>query len=151
PGGPGAGPDRGHVLLLRRAGPAQGAIGRPRGAVLTMPVTIRVPVAWLNLTHNKRRFLLSVLGISFAVVLMLVELGFWRALLDSQTALINRVEGDLFVVSSSLTSITDLQSFPLARLDSVRGVAGVESAQPLYLRYLVWKNRNAPGGQGPDA
>ena len=39
-----------------------------------MRLTSRVPLAWMNLTHSSRRFFLSVLGISFAVVLMLVWL-----------------------------------------------------------------------------
>ena len=61
----------------------------------------RVPLAWLNLTHSKLRFLVSVLGITFAVVLMFVQLGFWRALLDSQTALINKLDADLVLVRQS--------------------------------------------------
>src|SRR5262249_34401668 len=81
-----------HGRALRRARPAQGAIGRPRGAVLIMRISRRVPVAWLNLAHKKGRFVLSVLGISFAVVLMFVQLGFWRALLDSQTAILRAVD-----------------------------------------------------------
>jgi putative ABC transport system permease protein len=103
----------------------------------------RVPLAWLNLTHSARRFLLSVLGISFAVVLMLVELGFWRALLDSQTALVQDVDADLIVVSASMSTITDGQSFPRGRLQQARAVVGVAGSQPLYVRYFpfVWKNR----------
>ncbi|MFL5342672.1 MAG: ABC transporter permease DevC [Gemmataceae bacterium] len=112
-----------------------------------MPLTKRVPVAWLNLTHSVRRFLLSVLGISFAVVLMLVELGFWRALLDSQTALINSVDADLFLVPASMSTITDGQTLPLTRIDQARAVPGVGWAQPLYLRDFpfVWKNREDVG------
>ena len=35
-----------------------------------------VPLAWRNLTHDKRRFAVSLTGIAFAVLLMFVELGF---------------------------------------------------------------------------
>jgi putative ABC transport system permease protein len=111
-----------------------------------MRYSIRVPLAWLNLTHSARRFVLSVLGISFAVVLMFVELGFWRALLDSQTALLSKVDADLIIISASSSTITDPQTFPLDRIEQARAVAGVESAQPLYVRYspFVWKNRDYP-------
>lgn len=103
----------------------------------------RVPLAWLNLTHSKRRFLVSVVGISFAVLLMFVELGFWRALLDSQTAILRTTDADLFLVSASTSTITDAQAFPLARLEQARAVPGVAWAQPLYIRYFpfMWKNQ----------
>ena len=82
-----------------------------------MRFTRRVPVAWLNLTHSLRRFLLSVFGISFAVVLMFVELGFWRALLDSQTALLSKLDADLVLVSVASSTITDTQAFPIERIE----------------------------------
>ncbi len=115
-----------------------------------MRLVRRVPVAWLNLTHNKARFVLSVLGISFAVVLMFVQLGFWRALLDSQTAILRAVDGDLFVVSVTMSTITDTLAFPRARLDQARAVPGVAAARPIYIRYspFIWKNQQLIG---PDA
>jgi putative ABC transport system permease protein len=107
----------------------------------------QVPVAWLNLTHNKARFLLSILGISFAVVLMFVQLGFWRALLDSQTAILRAVDADLFLISTTMSTITDTQAFPRPRLDQARAVPGVVAARPIYIRYspFVWKNRELTG------
>jgi putative ABC transport system permease protein len=110
-----------------------------------MRLSSRVPLAWRNLIHSKLRFLVSVLGITFAVVLMLIQLGFWRALLDSQTALLNKMDADLVLVSTSLSTITNPESFPLDRVRQARAVAGVVSSQPLYLRYFpfMWKNRDA--------
>ena len=43
----------------------------------------RTPLAWCNLTHDRVRFGLFVLGITFAVVLMFVQLGFRNALLHA--------------------------------------------------------------------
>src|SRR5262245_44647112 len=112
-----------------------------------MRLARRVPIAWLNLTHSKARFFLSVMGISFAVVLMFVQLGFWRALLDSQTAILRAVDGDLFIVSATMSTITDTISFPRARLDQARAVPGIAAARPIYIRYspFVWKNRELIG------
>ncbi|MCX7702323.1 MAG: ABC transporter permease DevC [Gemmataceae bacterium] len=102
----------------------------------------RIPVAWLNLTHHKPRFVLSILGISFAVVLMLVQVGFWRALMDSQTAMIRMLDADIFIISSTMSTITDIESFPQDRIDQARGVEGVAAARPFYIRYFpfVWRN-----------
>ncbi len=60
-----------------------------------------VPLAWRNLTHDKRRFAVSVMGIGFAVLLMFVELGFWNAMLDAAVSLLAQCKGDLVIVSKA--------------------------------------------------
>ena len=52
-------------------------------AVDILPKTRFVPLAWRNLVDNKRRLLRSSAGIGFAVLLMLVQLGFERAFFDA--------------------------------------------------------------------
>jgi hypothetical protein len=42
-----------------------------------------VPLAWRNLVANKQRLLRSATGIGFAVLLMLMQLGFEQAFFDS--------------------------------------------------------------------
>ena len=40
---------------------------------------MKIPLAWRNLTHNKRRLCLSLAGIGFVVLLMFMEVGFENA------------------------------------------------------------------------
>jgi putative ABC transport system permease protein len=47
----------------------------------------RTPLAWRSITHDKKRFALSIAGIMFATILMFVQLGFLNAVFDSQVAL----------------------------------------------------------------
>jgi putative ABC transport system permease protein len=103
-------------------------------------MTTRTPLAWLNLTHDRRRFALSLAGVGFAVVLMFIEMGFYNALLDATVALIDRFDADLVLVSASKTSLQALGTVPRRRLAQARGVAGVESVRPLYLERIrsVW-------------
>jgi putative ABC transport system permease protein len=56
----------------------------------------------------------------------------------------------LFLVSPTMTTITDTQAFPRPRLDQARAVPGVAAARPIYIRYFpfIWKNREMIG---PDA
>ncbi len=114
--------------------------------------TNRVPVAWLNLTQHKARFVLSILGISFAVVLMFVQVGFWRALMDSQTAIIRMLDADVFLMSSTMSTITDIENFPRDRVDQARMVPGVAAARPFYVRYFpfVWRNTGSFAEQVPE-
>ena len=93
----------------------------------------RTPLAWRNLSHDPVRFALFLAGVVFAVVLMFVQLGFRGALLDSQTALHARVDADLILVNPLRASLPMRETLPLRRVVQARGVAGVASAEPLYI------------------
>ena len=43
----------------------------------------RIPLAWLQLAHEPLRLFAATAGIAFAVILMLMQLGFEDALLSS--------------------------------------------------------------------
>ncbi len=66
-----------------------------------LPNTRFVPLAWRNLLSNKRRLLRSSAGIGFAVLLMLVQLGFERAFFDASLGVVRQLDGDLFVMRAS--------------------------------------------------
>ena len=37
---------------------------------------MKIPLAWLNLWHDKTRSLVAIAGVAFAVILILMQLGF---------------------------------------------------------------------------
>src|SRR5205807_8207663 len=102
----------------------------------------RTPLSWLNLTHNKGRFALSLAGVGFAVVLMFVEAGFYNALLDSTVALIDHFDADLVVVSKVKTTLQAWGGAPRRRLAQALAVPGVADVTPLYLEGVrsVWRS-----------
>ena len=106
------------------------------------PPRRRIPLAWRNLTENRWRLAAYVGGTAFAVVLMMVELGFRNALLDNMVAVIRALDGDLFVVNRERYMISQPVPFPARRLDLARGAPGVESVSPLYLETedTAWRN-----------
>ena len=59
----------------------------------------RTSLAWSSLVHDRRRLFGSVSGVAFAVVLMLTELGFFYAIQDSSTLVVDAMAGDLLLVS----------------------------------------------------
>jgi putative ABC transport system permease protein len=101
-----------------------------------------VPLAWRNLTANKRRLLRSGGGIGFAVLLMLMQLGFERAFFDSSLQVIRGLDGDIFLQSAHKYQFATQDPFPAAELAAARQVPGVASARPLYADWydLFWKN-----------
>jgi len=101
-----------------------------------------VPLAWRNLVSNKRRLVRSSAGIGFAVLLMLVQLGFERAFFDASLAVIRQLDGDLFVLSATKYRFSAKDPFSRRTLYDAAGVRGVASARPLYGEWqgFLWKN-----------
>ncbi|MGH7170996.1 MAG: ABC transporter permease DevC [Gemmataceae bacterium] len=130
------------MLAVRPAGFTKGEDRRPRGPVLTCAFFSRVPLAWLNLAHDKVRLVVRVLGVAFAVLLMFVELGFWNALLDASVELIQQFNGELIVVSKARYALTIKEPFTTRRLAQAREVPGVRAAYAVYLEYAAsfWKD-----------
>ena len=103
---------------------------------------LHVPLAWLNLTHDRRRFVLFSLGIALAVVLIFVEYGFRNSLLDSNVLLIQKLNADLVVVSGRRAALPFRETFARHRLSQISGVPGVHSVYPLYMEYYLSPLRN---------
>jgi putative ABC transport system permease protein len=53
----------------------------------------KIPLAWLQLSHEKIRLLVAIAGISFADILMFMQLGFRDALFDSAVKFHTNVNG----------------------------------------------------------
>jgi putative ABC transport system permease protein len=101
----------------------------------------RTPLAWYNLTHNKRRLAVALAGVTFAVVLMFVEWGFRNAMLDSTVALIDHINGDLLIVHKRSYSLVAPEPFSRQRLFQALAVEGVKESHPIYIEYGAnWLN-----------
>jgi len=99
-----------------------------------------VPLAWRNVTANKRKFALSVAGVTFAVLLMFAELGFLTGVIDGQVRLISKLSGDLVLVSTSKANMFVAQPFPRERLQQAAGHPDVLLVSPVYLAVgISWK------------
>ncbi len=100
----------------------------------------RTPLGWLQLSHEKGRFLVALAGIAFADVLMFMQLGFQSALFDSNTRLHSSMVADIFLISPQARNLANMSSFTRRRLFQAMDVPGVKSAEPMYVNFLDWKN-----------
>ena len=91
-----------------------------------------VPLAWRNLVANKRRLFRSSAGIAFAALLMMVQLGFEQGFFDASLSAVRALDGDLFISSAYKYRFGTRDPIDHAELDTVRGIAGIASAAPLY-------------------
>ena len=107
-----------------------------------LPDTRSVPLAWRNLVASKRRLIRSIAGIGFAVLLMLVQLGFERGFFDASLGMVRQLDGELFILRATKYRFGSEDPFPAADLDPVRNFAGVTSVVSLYATWqkLFWKD-----------
>ncbi|MBT9311523.1 ABC transporter permease DevC [Leptothoe kymatousa] len=100
----------------------------------------RIPLAWLNLIHDRRRFATSLAGVGFAVLLMFMFNGFMNALYDSQLQLLNRFNGEVIIVNRLRTNMFVPRAFARRRLYQARAFDGVQNAYAVYISEVNWKN-----------
>jgi putative ABC transport system permease protein len=101
---------------------------------------MKIPLAWLQLSHEKIRLLVAIAGISFADILMFMQLGFSDALFESAVVFHANVKGDVFLISPQSTSLVTMKTFSARRLQQARSLDSVESINPIYLDFRIWKN-----------
>jgi putative ABC transport system permease protein len=102
---------------------------------------MRTPLAWSNLTYERRRLLTAIAGVAFAVLLMFMFRGFENALYDSQVQLLKVLNGEIIVVNRLKYTMFIPAQFARRRLYQAQAFDGVEAAYPLYIRDgAAWKN-----------
>ncbi|NMG06488.1 ABC transporter permease DevC [Brasilonema sp. UFV-L1] len=108
--------------------------------LITQQLRRRTPLGWLQLSHQKGRFLVALAGIAFADVLMFLQLGFQAALFNSNTRLHIAMQADIFLVSPQARNLAYLTTFPRRRLFQAMDIPGVKSAEGMYIGIIDWKN-----------
>ena len=108
----------------------------------------RVPLAWLQLTHHKGRFLIALAGVAFAVILMFMQLGFQDALYEDAITIHETLKADLILISPKSVALFGTSSFPLRRLYDALEVDGVATASPFYIGGGQWKNPQNQSSRG---
>lgn len=103
---------------------------------------LKIPLGLQILIHTPGRLAVSLGGIVLAVVLMFSQTGFRNAMFDSQTEIIERLNGDLFILNRLKHIMYDPDAFPSRRLYQAEAVKGVHKVHPLYIEgeTSVWKN-----------
>jgi putative ABC transport system permease protein len=93
--------------------------------------------------EGRSRTLISVIGVAFTVFLMLMQLGFLGAVVQTATQLYDHLDFDLLLVSSEYATLRNPGTLPRIRLALARGVDGVQTVLPLGVTRGMW--------HGPDA
>ena len=100
------------------------------------------PLAQRNLFHDKVRLTVTLTGIVFAVVLIVVEMGLFVGFTVTTSGLIDHSNADLWVTSKNVPYIEQGVVFSERKLNQVRAVPGVEDAEKYIVQFVQWKNPN---------
>ncbi len=100
----------------------------------------RIPLSWLQLKREKFRFLVALAGVGFAVVLMLMQLGFRDSLFESAVQFHRALRYDIVLMSPKTTYIARSSSFSQRRLYQALATDGVESVAAVYASLASWRN-----------
>lgn len=100
----------------------------------------RTPLGLKQLKHDPMRLLTAIAGITFADLLIFMQLGFADALYTSNTQYPQALQTDLVLISSDAKNFGQLSTFTRRRLYQALDVPGVESADVLYLGSTQWRN-----------
>ena len=96
----------------------------------------RLPIGWLQLSHNKGRLLAAVSGVAFANLLVFMQLGIMGALNGSTVAPYALLNADIILSSQEGNTLTDSEHIARVHMFEALGVAGVARATPLYIGNL---------------
>jgi putative ABC transport system permease protein len=99
-----------------------------------------VPLGWKQLRHKPLRLLVAVAGIAFAVLLIMMQLGFRAALFESTLRFHERFQYDIALFSPDSVFIVRPAAFSLRRLYQAGGHEAVEDVSPVYIFPATWKN-----------
>jgi putative ABC transport system permease protein len=97
------------------------------------------PLARRNLLHDKVRLTVTLTGIVFAVVLIVVELGLFVGFTVTTSSIIDRSNVDLWIVSKHTPYIEQGAPFTERKLYQVLATPGVASAEKYIVRFGQWK------------
>lgn len=100
----------------------------------------KIPVAWLQLTHNRTRLFVALAGIAFAVILIFMQMGLRAALFESAVRLHSNLQGEIFLISPRSTALIGMSQFSERRLLQALAFPEVELVSPIYVDYGQWKN-----------
>jgi putative ABC transport system permease protein len=102
------------------------------------------PLARRNLFHDRVRLIVTLTGIAFSVVLMVVQWGLFQGFSTSTAAIIDHSGADIWVAAKDTAYLEQAVPFNERKYYQVLATPGVAQAVKYIVRWSVWKQ---PGGR----
>jgi putative ABC transport system permease protein len=99
----------------------------------------RLPIGWLQLRHNRTRLIAALAGVTFANLLIYMQLGFLGALLTGIRLPYASFDADILIQASDANTLQDGSPLPRNRMLEALAIPGVAEATPVYIAKMDWK------------
>lgn len=103
-----------------------------------------VDIALKNLLHDKARFLITLVGVTFSVVLVFSQFGIYIGFMRNASIIIDHTPVDIWVTSKNSANFDFSLPFAERKLNKVRETTGIAWADRLILTWATM--RRADGG-----
>lgn len=88
-----------------------------------------------NLMHDRVRLAITLIGITFSVALVLLQVGMFFGMTSNSSTIIDHTEGDLWIMARNSQNFDMIHAIPEYLVTAVRSVEGVEWAENLILTW----------------
>jgi putative ABC transport system permease protein len=111
---------------------------------------MRTPLAILNLAHGKWRTIVSTSGVSLAIILIFMQLGFLGAVTGTAVQIYDQLQFDVLLRSPDYFHFCDAREIPRSYLYRATAMPEVASVKPLLVTLATWRipENTKTSGQG---
>jgi putative ABC transport system permease protein len=96
-------------------------------------------LAFRNLFHDRIRLAVTMVGILFSIVLVAVQLGLYLGARNIIVSMIDRSEGDLWIMAYGTKNFEEAQPIGLREKFAALSTPGVAKAVPLIVSFTDWR------------
>jgi putative ABC transport system permease protein len=101
--------------------------------------SIAFRLAWRNITRDYVRLAIAIIGVGFAVLLMMVQSGLLIGFAATTSSLIDHAQADLWIVPRGAKDVDQAGQMLERQKYLLLGIPGVESVESLVVRFTEWK------------
>ena len=102
-------------------------------------MSLAMTLAARNLFHDRLRFVATIIGIVFSVVLVMVQMGLLLGFARMVSTMIDHANADLWVVAKGAKCFEDPSLLDVKLRDKIVSVDGVASVVPLVIGFSDWR------------
>ncbi len=99
-------------------------------------------LALKNLIHDRIRLFITLTGISFSVVLILIQVGMFLGMTANSFTVIEHSAGDIWIMARNSQNFDMVNPFPESLVTAARSVSGVEWAENLIQQFAYMRLEN---------
>src|SRR6185295_10927888 len=101
-----------------------------------------VDIARKNLFHDRTRFIITVVGVTFSVVLIFSQFGIYLGFMENASIIIDNTQADIWITSKNSANFDFPVPFSELKFNKVKATPGVASADKLILGWASMRKHD---------